>query len=166
MTIDGRIEHDPLGLVSLPLHRHYGAQSARAIENFPTSGIATKCMPFVRLSPSRPFEHVNRSRSTNDAYATAVRLLNHSGKSPFARRASCCLRNHQINKAEELAIFRKSDRTQLQDAHELGQESAALKPFRPARRQRPGLGSPIANGRLSGELQTSSHITNHEGLCP
>ncbi|MCA1371757.1 hypothetical protein I6F15_31365 [Bradyrhizobium sp. BRP14] len=40
---DNRIEHDPLGPVSVPKDRYYGAQMARALENFPISGISKAC---------------------------------------------------------------------------------------------------------------------------
>lgn len=47
MSVKNRIEHDPLGPVSVPSDRYYGAQTARAIENFPISGIAINSMPFL-----------------------------------------------------------------------------------------------------------------------
>ena len=42
-----RIEHDPLGPMAVPVDALYGAQTARAIENFPVSGI-TFPRPFLR----------------------------------------------------------------------------------------------------------------------
>lgn len=47
MSSDSRIEYDPLGAVSVPLDRYFRAQTARAIESFPISGIALRSMPFV-----------------------------------------------------------------------------------------------------------------------
>jgi aspartate ammonia-lyase len=37
--MDCRIERDPLGEVSVPADAYYGAQTARAVENFPISGL-------------------------------------------------------------------------------------------------------------------------------
>jgi len=34
-----RIERDSLGEIEVPADAHYGAQTARAVENFPISGI-------------------------------------------------------------------------------------------------------------------------------
>ncbi|MCA1444151.1 hypothetical protein I6F07_28945 [Ensifer sp. IC4062] len=45
MPNDNRIEHDPLGPVSVPTDRYHGAQTSRALDNFPTSGIPIKSMP-------------------------------------------------------------------------------------------------------------------------
>ncbi len=39
MTGDVRAEHDPLGAVEVPADAWYGAQTARAIRNFPVSGL-------------------------------------------------------------------------------------------------------------------------------
>lgn len=39
MKIDYRIERDPLGEVRVPAHALYGAQTRRALENFPISGL-------------------------------------------------------------------------------------------------------------------------------
>ncbi|WP_234833345.1 lyase family protein [Sinorhizobium meliloti] len=47
MSNDNRIEHDPLCPVDVPADRYYGAQTARALKNFPISGIPIKNMPFV-----------------------------------------------------------------------------------------------------------------------
>ena len=46
-----RIESDSLGEVQVPIHAHYGAQTQRAVNNFPLSGIS---MPraFIR-APTR-----------------------------------------------------------------------------------------------------------------
>src|SRR5580698_5470468 len=37
--MERRIERDPLGEVSVPADAYYGAQTARAVENFPISGL-------------------------------------------------------------------------------------------------------------------------------
>ena len=34
-----RIEHDPLGRREVPAEAYYGIQTARAVENFPISGL-------------------------------------------------------------------------------------------------------------------------------
>ena len=34
-----RVERDPLGEVQVPAHAYYGVQTARAVENFPISGL-------------------------------------------------------------------------------------------------------------------------------
>src|SRR5262245_17663199 len=36
---DHRVEHDSMGEVRVPGHAHWGAQTQRAIENFPISGL-------------------------------------------------------------------------------------------------------------------------------
>ncbi|WP_041678996.1 aspartate ammonia-lyase [Rhizobium etli] len=206
MSIDNRIEHDPLGSVSVPSNRYYGAQTARAIDNFPISGITLKSMPWVIQALARvkmaaaqanceegllssakrdailqachevlsgmhddeflvdvfqggagtstnmnmnevlanrasellgggrgegrlvhPNDDVNRSQSTNDAYATAVRL----SMIPASRqlRDALAILAAALNaKAEEFAEIRKLGRTQLQDAvpMTLGHEFAAF----------------------------------------
>jgi len=43
--ITSRIEHDSLGDVAVPANAYYGAQTARAIANFPISGIALSRYP-------------------------------------------------------------------------------------------------------------------------
>ncbi|WP_143748440.1 hypothetical protein [Mesorhizobium carmichaelinearum] len=47
MSVDHRIETDPLGPVNVRSDRYYGAQTARAIDNFPISGITINRMPHV-----------------------------------------------------------------------------------------------------------------------
>src|SRR3954468_5394377 len=42
-----RIEHDSMGAMTVPEHALYGAQTARAIENFPISGLRLQ-RPFIR----------------------------------------------------------------------------------------------------------------------
>ncbi|WP_331375245.1 aspartate ammonia-lyase [Sinorhizobium chiapasense] len=206
MSSDSRIEYDPLGAVSVPLDRYFGAQTARAIENFPISGIAIRSLPFViqalahvkmaaaqanfdegLLSEAKrdailqachevlagkydeeflvdvfqggagtstnmnmnevlanraseilgsargqgrlvhPNDDVNRSQSTNDAYATAVRL-SMIPASRALRDALAVLASALNDKAEEFGGIRKLGRTQLQDAvpMTLGQEFAAF----------------------------------------
>ncbi|UXN57594.1 aspartate ammonia-lyase [Phyllobacterium zundukense] len=206
MSNDNRIEHDPLGPVSVPADRYYGAQTARALENFPISGIAINSMPFViqalahvKMAAAQancdegllpiekrdaivlacqevlagkhddeflvdvfqggagtstnmnmnevlanraselfggargegrlvhPNDDVNRSQSTNDAYATAVRLSIIPASRNF-RDALVALAATLNGKAEEFADIRKLGRTQLQDAvpMTLGQEFAAF----------------------------------------
>ncbi|MFQ6163440.1 aspartate ammonia-lyase [Sinorhizobium meliloti] len=206
MSNHNRIEHDPLGPVSVPADRYYGAQTARALDNFPISGIPIKSMPFliealahVKMAVAQancdegllstekrdaivlacqevlagkhdkeflvdvfqggagtstnmnmnevlanrasellggvrgegrlvhPNDDVNRSQSTNDAYATAVRL----SVIPASRSlgdALAILASALNSKAEEFANIRKLGRTQLQDAvpMTLGQEFAAF----------------------------------------
>ncbi|PVE21054.1 aspartate ammonia-lyase [Microvirga sp. KLBC 81] len=206
MTVDHRIESDPLGPVSVPSDRYYGAQTARAIANFPISGITIKRLPLViqalahvkmaaaranceegYLSPEKrdaivqacqevlagkqdeeflvdvfqggagtstnmnmnevlanrasellggvrgegrlvhPNDDVNRSQSTNDAYATAVRL-SIIPASRNLRDALAGLAAALNSKADEFVSIRKLGRTQLQDAvaMTLGQEFAAF----------------------------------------
>ncbi|WP_352785534.1 aspartate ammonia-lyase [Mesorhizobium sp. M0643] len=206
MYCDYRIEHDPLGAMSVPVDRYYGAQTARAVENFPISGIAIKSMPFViqalahvKIAAAQanceegvlvadkrdaivqackevldgkhndefpvdvfqggagtstnmnmnevlanrasellggvrgegrlvhPNDEVNRSQSTNDAYATAVRL-SVIPASRTLRDALVVLADALKAKAQEFEHIRKLGRTQLQDAvpMTLGQEFAAF----------------------------------------
>ncbi|MBB4299446.1 aspartate ammonia-lyase [Rhizobium leguminosarum] len=206
MSNDTRIEHDPLGPVSVPADRYYGAQTAGALANFPISGIPINSMPSViqalahvkmaaaqancdegLLSSEKrnaivlacqevlagkhhdeflvdvfqggagtstnmnmnevlanrasellggvrgegrlvhPNDDVNRSQSTNDAYATAVRL----SVIPASRQLRDALADlaAALNcKAKEFADIRKLGRTQLQDAVQmtLGQEFGAF----------------------------------------
>ncbi|RVI61366.1 aspartate ammonia-lyase [Sinorhizobium meliloti] len=206
MSNDTRIEHDPLGPVSVPADRYYGAQTARALANFPISGIPIKSIPSViqalahvkmaaaqanceeGLLPSEkrdaivlacqevlagkhdqefvvdvfqggagtstnmnmneilanrasellggvrgegrlvhPNDDVNRSQSTNDAYATAVRL-SVIPASRQLRQALVVLVDALNAKAAAFATVRKLGRTQLQDAVPmmLGQEFGAF----------------------------------------
>lgn len=206
MLIGNRFESDPLGPVSVPSTRYYGAQTARAIENFPISGIPINNMSFlvqalaqVKIAAAQanceegglsvekrdaivlacqevlagkhddeflvdvfqggagtstnmnmnevlanrasellggvrgqgrlvhPNDDVNRSQSTNDAYATAVRL-SVIPASRQLREALIVLAAALDAKATEFADIRKLGRTQLQDAvpMTLGQEFAAF----------------------------------------
>lgn len=201
-----RVECDSLGPVSIPFEKLYGAQTQRALINFPLSGTAIGAMPalvrnlalvkkaaarsnldcgeidataagaiiaacdeiiagqwhdqfvvdvlqggagtstnmnanevianraleligatrgdYARLSPN---DHVNRSQSTNDAYATAVRLtvvdLNQRLVSALAQ-----LEKAMAEKGREFEHIPKLGRTQLQDAvpMTLGQEFGAF----------------------------------------
>ncbi|MGY5795136.1 aspartate ammonia-lyase len=206
MASEYRIEHDPLGLVNVPAERYYGAQTARAVKNFPISGIPIRSMPFliealaqVKIAAAQanceegslseekqdaiilacqevlagqhndefptdvfqggagtstnmnmnevianrasellggvrgesrlvhPNDDVNRSQSTNDAYATAVRL----SVIPASRglgNALIGLADALTAKANEFQNVRKLGRTQLQDAvpMTLGQEFSAF----------------------------------------
>lgn len=206
MSATFRTEYDSLGPVEVPSDSYYGAQTARAVQNFPISGIAIGSLPFViqalahvkraaaqanhavgTLSGSKrdaiiyacdeilsgsyrdefpvdvfqggagtstnmnmnevlanrasellggvrgegrlvhPNDDVNRSQSTNDAYATAVRLSVILGSSEL-RNALAVLAEKLGVKAAEFSEIRKLGRTQLQDAvpMTLGQEFAAF----------------------------------------
>lgn len=206
MSKDFRAERDSLGPVMVPCERLYGAQTARAVANFPISGVTIAKLPHLLTalaevkiaaalanldegSPSgakadaiiavcreivegrhheefvvdvfqggagtstnmnmnevvanlaslrlggpvgadrlvHPNDEVNRSQSTNDAYATAARLS--------MVRASRALQDALRElvealrrKAEEFAAIPKLGRTQLQDAvgMTLGQEFGAF----------------------------------------
>ncbi|TXR50529.1 aspartate ammonia-lyase [Phyllobacterium endophyticum] len=206
MPIDNRVEHDPLGHVNVPSDRYYGAQTARATENFPISGISIKQLPYVihalahvKIAAAQanceegllatdkrdaivlacqevlagkhndefqvdvfqggagtstnmnmnevianrasemlggvlgegrlvhPNDHVNRSQSTNDAYATAVRL-SVIPATRHLRDALALLASALRAEAMEFADILNLGRTQLQDAvpMTLGQEFAAF----------------------------------------
>ncbi len=206
MSVKFRTEHDPLGEVEVPLDNYYGAQTARAVRNFPISGITIGSLPFViralahvkkaaaqanfedgTLSGTKrdaiieacdevlagvhrgefpvdvfqggagtstnmnmnevlanrasellggvrgegrsvhPNDDVNRSQSTNDAYATAVRL-SMIPASRELRDALAVLAETLSVKATEFSKIRKLGRTQLQDAvpMTLGQEFTAF----------------------------------------
>ncbi|WP_067512229.1 MULTISPECIES: aspartate ammonia-lyase [Sphingomonadales] len=205
-TALARIERDPLGTVEVPADRLYGAQTQRAIENFPISGrpvgaldplvvalaevkkacaitnvnageiapstgqaivkacdeiiggrwrsefpidvlqggagtstnmnmnevVANRALQILGMAPGcygsvHPNDHVNRNQSTNDAYASAVRIscirLNQSLLNEVAELASAF-----SEKAESFAGIPKLGRTQLQDAVtiELGDEFRAF----------------------------------------
>lgn len=206
MGEDFRAERDSLGAVMVPRARLYGAQTARAVANFPISGVTIAALPHLltalaevkiaaalanldegSIAPDKaeaivaacrdiiaggyreefavdvfqggagtstnmnmnevvanlaslrlggpvgaerlvhPNDEVNRSQSTNDAYATAARLS--------VVRASRALQDALRElaealrrKAEEFAAIPKLGRTQLQDAvgMTLGQEFGAF----------------------------------------
>lgn len=201
-----RTEHDFLGLVEIPAERSYGAQTARAISNFPISGVSMSTLPHVlsalaqvkiaaalanfdegSLSKEKrdaivavcrdiiagrldaefpvdvfqggagtstnmnvnevvanrasellggvrgegrlvhPNDDVNRSQSTNDAYATAIRLSMIAASREF-RDALQVLVDALRRKSDEFAAVHKLGRTQLQDAvpMTLGQEFGAF----------------------------------------
>src|SRR6266576_3700138 len=93
-----RIERDTLGEVRVPDDALYGAQTQRAVENYPISGLRAH-PAFVRAfillkkaavlanlanvslggklgeyKPVNPNDHVNMSQSTNDVFPTAMRV--------------------------------------------------------------------------------------------
>lgn len=201
-----RVERDTLGNVDVPSGRYYGAQTARAVVNFPISGITIASLPHLIRSLAQvkiaaamanfdeghlsrekheaiitacrevidgsfseefvvdvfqggagtstnmnmnevianrasellggrrgdyrtvhPNDDVNRSQSTNDAYATAIRLATVVAGRELQdnlRSVSEALRR----KANEFAAIQKLGRTQLQDAvpMTLGQEFGAF----------------------------------------
>lgn len=206
MSVENRIETDPLGPVNVTADRYYGAQTARAIDNFPISGITINRMPnvvealaHVKMAAAQancdeglladvkrdaivsacqevlagkhddeflvdvfqggagtstnmnmnevlanrasellggvrgegrlvhPNDDVNQSQSTNDAYATAVRL-SVIPASRSLREALVMLATALNSKANDFATIKKLGRTQLQDAVSmtLGQEFAAF----------------------------------------
>ena len=56
-----RTEHDFLGEKQIPMNAYWGVHTARAVENFPISGIAISAMPdlirafgFVKKPPPAP----------------------------------------------------------------------------------------------------------------
>ncbi len=206
MSVQVRTEQDSLGSVEVPADRYYGAQTARAIANFPISGIAVNTLPYViqalaevKMAAARancdegnlsikkrdaivqacnevlagihtaefpvdvfqggagtstnmnmnevlanrasellggplgderlvhPNDDVNRSQSTNDAYATAVRIsIIYASRQ--LREALTVLALALQAKAAEFSGIRKLGRTQLQDAvpMTMGQEFAAF----------------------------------------
>ncbi|MCB1469209.1 MAG: aspartate ammonia-lyase [Rhizobiaceae bacterium] len=201
-----RTEADTIGSVKVPAQRYYGAQTARAISNFPISGVPVATMPHLlaalaqvkiaaaqancdegTLTPEKrdaivaagrevmagkhneefpvdvfqggagtstnmnmnevianraseilggsrgvdrivhANDDVNRSQSTNDAYATAVRI-SIIPASRCLQAALASLADTLSHKAGAFAEIPKLGRTQLQDAvpMTLGQEFAAF----------------------------------------
>lgn len=201
-----RSESDPLGEVDVPVERLFGAQTQRALHNFPLSGIPIGSMPLLVRSLAQvkkaaaltnveigemrpeigrwivracdevasgrwdgefvvdilqggagtstnmnanevianralelaglrradyarihPNDHVNRSQSTNDAYATAVRLAVHAANEHLCDHL-VDLSNALSAKASQFNHIPKLGRTQLQDAvpMTLGQEFGAF----------------------------------------
>jgi aspartate ammonia-lyase len=201
-----RSEHDSLGLIDVPNGRLYGAQTARAIANFPVSGRTLTTLPdliralaMVKIAGARanaavgdlsftkadaiikaaeeilagehhdefavdvfqggagtstnmnmnevlanraeeilggergqyrlihPNDHVNKSQSTNDAYATAARLAVYLAGQKL-KQSLVALGDAFQRKAEAFATIRKLGRTQMQDAvpMTLGQEFGAF----------------------------------------
>src|SRR3712207_2085879 len=70
---------------------------------------------FGRYDFIHPNDHVNRNQSTNDAYATAVRLAVHALNGPLVAALERLAAAFQ-EKGEEFRSVRKLGRTQLQDA--------------------------------------------------
>lgn len=201
-----RSESDPLGEVDVPVERLFGAQTQRAVDNFPLTGVTISSMPLLirslaqvkkaaaltnmeigELSPEigrwivsacdevaagrwdgefvvdilqggagtstnmnanevianralelaglrradyasiHPNDHVNRSQSTNDAYATAVRLAVYGANEILLRRLAE-LSEAFSAKASQFDHIPKLGRTQLQDAvpMSLGMEFGAF----------------------------------------
>jgi aspartate ammonia-lyase len=82
--------------------------------------IANRALQILGHEPGRydvihPNDHVNRNQSTNDAYATAVRLSVHSLTGPLIA-ALARLADAFEQKAHAFAAIPKLGRTQLQDA--------------------------------------------------
>src|SRR6476469_2776883 len=94
-----RIEKDSMGDVQVPAQAYYGAQTQRAVENFPISGwnlppaliralglvklasvIANRAIEmlggdrFQKDKPVHPNDHVNMGQSTNDIFPTAIHV--------------------------------------------------------------------------------------------
>jgi aspartate ammonia-lyase len=201
-----RVEVDPLGDVEVPEERLFGAQTQRAVTNFPLSGISVASMPDLiralawvkkaaalanreigELAPDvarwivracdevavgrwdaefvvdvlqggagtstnmnanevianralelagfrrgdytriHPNDHVNRSQSTNDAYATAVRLSVFEANRRLLAQLVALAKVFEA-KASQFEHIPKLGRTQLQDAvpMTLGQEFGAF----------------------------------------
>jgi aspartate ammonia-lyase len=201
-----REEADSLGPIEVPDERLYGAQTARAIQNFPVSGRSIAALPtliralaMVKIAAARanaavgdltyakadaiiaaaqevlagqhhaefavdvfqggagtstnmnmnevlanraeeilggqrgqyrllhPNDHVNKSQSTNDAYATAARLSVYLANAEL-KGALAALAEAFDAKAIAFAHIRKLGRTQMQDAvpMQLGQEFGAF----------------------------------------
>jgi len=47
VTITERVEHDMIGHITVPSAAYYGAHTARAVENFPISGVTLATQPFL-----------------------------------------------------------------------------------------------------------------------
>ena len=60
-TSDYRVEHDSMGALEVPATALWGAQTQRAIQNFPPSGLAhaARLHPRARASSSRPRRRAN-----------------------------------------------------------------------------------------------------------
>src|SRR6266705_2382170 len=93
-----RIERDSMGEMTVPANAYYGAQTARAVENFPISGLrfprsfiralGTIKAACVRVNAGlgllegrrgdkalvHPNDHVNMGQSTNDVFPTAIHV--------------------------------------------------------------------------------------------
>src|SRR5437870_941742 len=106
-----RIERDPLGELKVPADAYYGVQTARAVENFPISGLRA------------PADLVNMGQSTNDVFPTATRLALLLGSAPLVAAARALVES-LARKADEFSDVLKTGRTHLQDAVPitLGQE--------------------------------------------
>ena len=93
--------------------------------------IANRALQILGQAPGRydiisPNDQVNRNQSTNDAYATAVRLAVYALNEPLAAALER-LADSFADKAEQFRAIRKLGRTQLQDAvpMTLGEEFGA-----------------------------------------
>ncbi len=63
-----RLEHDFLGEISIPAHAYWGVHSARALENFPISGVNVSAMPEL----IRALAHVKRAAAHTNASLSAL----------------------------------------------------------------------------------------------
>ncbi len=90
---DHRKEKDSLGFVEVPSKAYYGAQTARAVDNFPISGLSAhtelvRALGMVLLKYRR-----NRAKHQlatvvgryDDAQAEDIRWLGHGGRQDKAR---------------------------------------------------------------------------------
>src|SRR5277367_4238394 len=140
---DVRKEKDSLGFVEVPAKAYYGAQTARAMDNFPISGMRAHS-PLIRAlgmvnraneilggklgeyAHLHPNDHVNYGQSTNDVFPTAMRLatlLALDELYPVLDHLAATF----AEKAQAFHHIMKSGRTHMQDAvpMRLGQEFAA-----------------------------------------
>ena len=87
-----RIERDSMGEVKVPSEAYYGAQTQRAVENFPVSGIGfprqfIRALATVKYAAASANEELGLTGSAScQRYATSRRR----GHGRKARRSICC----------------------------------------------------------------------------
>jgi fumarate hydratase class II len=69
-----RVEHDTMGEVLVPIAALYGAQTQRAVENFPISGSGLEPAQIVALARiKRAAALVNKESTTSSSRSTRIR---------------------------------------------------------------------------------------------
>ena len=129
-----RLKRDSMGEFNVPVDAYYGANTMRAVVNFPISDLrfprsfirAIELLGGVKGSrtPVHPNDHVNAGQSSNDVIPTTIHIAAlkavHDELVPGLEKLSASL---QV-KADEFMDVVKTGRTHLQDATpiRLGQE--------------------------------------------
>src|SRR6266851_3888080 len=181
-TLSTRREKDTLGEVEVPADALWGAQTQRAIENYPISGY--RAFPaFIRANQIlggalgtyehvNPNDDVNMGQSTNDVTPTAMRLA-HLELTKTVCEELDALAYAFASKATEYANVVKPGRTHLQDAVPItfGQEIGgwATRIRSASARLRGGHGPQRDTGRTEARVRAARDVVrraDHAGEGP